>query len=120
MKQHGPGPDKRRTRRRVEPEWIQQLSPAEQSARQQESARQQSLADLGMTTRVVNCLERIGVFTVGDLADLSKEELLALPNFGSQTLQCCERLLDELQVPHQTWSQPVPSRRSRPKTKKKK
>jgi DNA-directed RNA polymerase subunit alpha len=41
---------------------------------------------LELSTRCRKCMEKLGVTTVGELAQLSEEDLLAVPNFGSTSL----------------------------------
>jgi DNA-directed RNA polymerase subunit alpha len=41
---------------------------------------------LELSTRCRKCMERLGVSTVGQLVDLTEEELLAVPNFGATSL----------------------------------
>ncbi len=53
----------------------------------QEQLLEQSLYDsLGLPERTVNHLENIGVLTLRDLLAKTREELLAIPNFGEKTL----------------------------------
>jgi len=46
-----------------------------------------STAEIGLTVRTTNCLEERGIFTVQDLLGCSREELLAISNFGEKTLE---------------------------------
>jgi DNA-directed RNA polymerase subunit alpha len=46
-----------------------------------------SLAELGLSVRTTNCLEDRGIFTVGDLLDCTRADLLAISNFGEKTLE---------------------------------
>jgi len=56
----------------VEEEWDDKLS--------------RSIDELGFSTRVQGCLERLGVKTVGDLVQTTKRTLLATRNFGTKSL----------------------------------
>ena len=59
-----------------------------------------TIADLDLTTRTYNCLLRHGIYTVNQIARLSKAELLGIRNFGSQSykevLSVCDKLGIEL------------------------
>jgi DNA-directed RNA polymerase subunit alpha len=68
-----------------------------------------SLSDSGLDLRTVNALETRGVFTVGQLVALEKQELLKVKNFGQQTLKEVCRKIDALGVPHKDWGNPDPS-----------
>ncbi|HZZ73530.1 MAG TPA: DNA-directed RNA polymerase subunit alpha C-terminal domain-containing protein [Pirellulales bacterium] len=45
-----------------------------------------STAEIGLTVRTTNCLEEKGIFTVKDLLNSSRDELLKISNFGEKTL----------------------------------
>jgi DNA-directed RNA polymerase subunit alpha len=44
------------------------------------------LPEVNFSVRVKRCLERLGVTTLGDVADLSQEKLLTCKNFGQTSL----------------------------------
>ena len=46
-----------------------------------------STAEIGLTVRTTNCLEERGIFTVSDLLGCTREDLLAISNFGEKTLE---------------------------------
>ena len=46
-----------------------------------------STAEIGLSVRTTNCLEERGIFTVNDLLHCSREDLLAISNFGEKTLE---------------------------------
>ncbi len=46
-----------------------------------------STAEIGLTVRTTNCLEERGIFTVNDLLHCTREDLLAISNFGEKTLE---------------------------------
>ena len=46
-----------------------------------------STAEIGLTVRTTNCLEERGIFTVADLLNCTREDLLAISNFGEKTLE---------------------------------
>jgi DNA-directed RNA polymerase subunit alpha len=43
-------------------------------------------ADLGLTVRTTNCLEKRGIFTVAELLNATREKLLSDAGFGEKTL----------------------------------
>jgi len=51
------------------------------------------LADMGLSVRALNCLKSAEVYTLGDLASYSKNELLKFRNFGRKSLSELEDLL---------------------------
>lgn len=51
------------------------------------------LAELGLSVRALNCLKSAEVYTLGDLASYSKNELLKFRNFGRKSLSELEDLL---------------------------
>ena len=46
-----------------------------------------STAEIGLTVRTTNCLEEKGIFTVHDLLNCTREDLLSISNFGEKTLE---------------------------------
>lgn len=46
-----------------------------------------STAEIGLSVRTTNCLEERGIFTVNDLLNCTREDLLAISNFGEKTLE---------------------------------
>ena len=46
-----------------------------------------STAEIGLTVRTTNCLEERGIFTVNDLLNCTREDLLGISNFGEKTLE---------------------------------
>ncbi len=46
-----------------------------------------STAESGVTVRNANCLEERGIFTVEDLLNCTRDDLLAISNFGEKTLE---------------------------------
>ena len=53
-----------------------------------------STAEIGLTVRTTNCLEERGIFTVSDLLNCTREDLLAIANFGEKTLEEVYRALE--------------------------
>ena len=46
-----------------------------------------STAEIGLTVRTTNCLEEKGIFTVQDLLNCPRDDLLSISNFGEKTLE---------------------------------
>jgi DNA-directed RNA polymerase subunit alpha len=55
-----------------------------------------STAEIGLTVRTTNCLEERGIFTVGELLNSTREDLLAISNFGEKTLEEVYRALERV------------------------
>jgi len=53
-----------------------------------------STAEIGLSVRTTNCLEERGIFTVGDLLNCSRDDLLSISNFGEKTLEEVYKALD--------------------------
>ena len=45
-----------------------------------------STAEIGLSVRTTNCLEERGIFTVQDLLNCTRDDLLSISNFGEKTL----------------------------------
>lgn len=45
-----------------------------------------STAEIGLSVRTTNCLEERGIFTVRDLLNCTRTDLLSISNFGEKTL----------------------------------
>ncbi len=45
-----------------------------------------STAEIGLSVRTTNCLEERGIFTVKDLVNCTRDDLLGISNFGEKTL----------------------------------
>ena len=85
----------RRSRKARKPE-PQQL-PGMVLTPYQEELLEQSLYDsLGLPERTVNHLERLGILTLGQLLSSTREELLAIRNFGEKTLADVYARLEDL------------------------
>jgi DNA-directed RNA polymerase subunit alpha len=46
-----------------------------------------STAEIGLSVRTTNCLEERGIFSVQDLLNCKREDLLSISNFGEKTLE---------------------------------
>ena len=63
------------------------LRAAEEEARGMQEKLEMSTAEIGLTVRTTNCLEEKGIFTVRDLLNSTREDLLSISNFGEKTLE---------------------------------
>lgn len=55
-----------------------------------------STAEIGLSVRTTNCLEERGVFTVNDLLNCTREDLLSISNFGEKTLEEVYKALESI------------------------
>ena len=53
-----------------------------------------STAEIGLSVRTTNCLEERGIFTVSDLLNCTRDDLLSISNFGEKTLDEVYRALE--------------------------
>ena len=64
--------------------------PINHSLHQEQDLQQRlemSTAEIGLSVRTTNCLEERGIFTVQDLLNCKREDLLSISNFGEKTLE---------------------------------
>ena len=94
------GPSNRKHRKRPDPLWLQFMSDDEKERRRIEEWQAVPLADVGLPVRIANTLENHSIFTVGDLANLTAENLTQIPNLGDLTIRRCVKLLHELNIPN--------------------
>jgi DNA-directed RNA polymerase subunit alpha len=62
------------------------LSSADEQAKDMLGRLEMSTAEMGLSVRTTNCLEERGIFTVSDLLQCTREDLLSISNFGEKTL----------------------------------
>lgn len=55
-----------------------------------------STAEIGLSVRTTNCLEERGVFTVRDLLNCTRDDLLSISNFGEKTLEEVYKALEDI------------------------
>jgi DNA-directed RNA polymerase subunit alpha len=55
-----------------------------------------STAEIGLSVRTTNCLEEKGIFTVHDLLNCTRSDLLSISNFGEKTLEEVYRALEKI------------------------
>jgi len=63
------------------------LIQAEEDRRSQAERLEMSTAEIGLSVRTTNCLEERGIFTVRDLLNCTRKDLLEISNFGEKTLE---------------------------------
>jgi DNA-directed RNA polymerase subunit alpha len=63
------------------------LSKADEHAKGLTERLDMSTAEIGLSVRTTNCLEERGIFTVSDLLQCTREDLLSISNFGEKTLE---------------------------------
>ncbi len=61
-----------------------------------EARLEMSTAEIGLSVRTTNCLEERGIFTVSDLLNCTREDLLSISNFGEKTLEEVFRSLESV------------------------
>jgi DNA-directed RNA polymerase subunit alpha len=55
-----------------------------------------STAEIGLAVRTTNCLEERGIFTVYDLLQCTRDDLLSISNFGEKTLEEVYKALEKI------------------------
>ena len=55
-----------------------------------------STAEIGLSVRTTNCLEERGIFTVNDLLNCTRDDLLSISNFGEKTLEEVYKALESI------------------------
>ena len=63
------------------------LRRTESDAKLMAERLEMSTAEIGLSVRTTNCLEERGIFTVDDLLHSTRDQLLAISNFGEKTLE---------------------------------
>lgn len=63
------------------------LSAVQLETETQNERLEMSTAEIGLSVRTTNCLEERGIFTVRDLLNCTREDLLSISNFGEKTLE---------------------------------
>jgi len=68
----------------------------EEESRSLKNRLEMSTAEIGLTVRTTNCLEERGIFTVEDLLKSTRDDLLAISNFGEKTLEEVYKALESV------------------------
>jgi DNA-directed RNA polymerase subunit alpha len=63
------------------------LNAEEGNAKVMAQRLEMSTAEIGLSVRTTNCLEERGIFTVQDLLNCTRDDLLSISNFGEKTLE---------------------------------
>lgn len=63
------------------------LSAADTAAKSLRDRLAMSTAEIGLSVRTTNCLEERGIFSVEDLLNCTRDDLLSISNFGEKTLE---------------------------------
>ena len=63
------------------------LSLVREETVEQNERLDMSTAEIGLSVRTTNCLEERGIFTVRDLLNCTRDDLLSISNFGEKTLE---------------------------------
>lgn len=63
------------------------LSVVEEESQNLKQRLEMSTAEIGLSVRTTNCLEERGIFTVEDLLNCTRDDLLSISNFGEKTLE---------------------------------
>ncbi len=63
------------------------LSEEDRQTQTVEERLEMSTAEIGLSVRTTNCLEERGIFSVSDLLNCTRKDLLAISNFGEKTLE---------------------------------
>lgn len=63
------------------------INQSELQEREMQRKLEMNTSEIGLSVRTTNCLEEQGIFTVGALLQCSREDLLAISNFGEKTLE---------------------------------
>ena len=63
------------------------LIEADEQRRSMAERLEMSTAEIGLSVRTTNCLEERGIFTVRDLLNCTRKDLLEISNFGEKTLE---------------------------------
>lgn len=65
-------------------------------ANELEEKLEMSTAEIGLSVRTTNCLEERGIFTVLDLLNSTRADLLSISNFGEKTLEEVYKALEKI------------------------
>ncbi len=63
------------------------LSVIQEESQSLKQRLEMSTAEIGLSVRTTNCLEERGIFTVEDLLNCTRDDLLSISNFGEKTLE---------------------------------
>jgi len=72
------------------------LNRAYEQSEDMKDKLEMSTAEIGLAVRTTNCLEERGVFTVYDLLNCTRDDLLSISNFGEKTLEEVYKALESV------------------------
>ena len=72
------------------------LSQEDRQSHTIEERLRMSTAEIGLSVRTTNCLEERGIFTVHDLLNCTRKDLLSISNFGEKTLEEVYKALESV------------------------
>ena len=72
------------------------LNRAYENSQDLKDKLEMSTAEIGLAVRTTNCLEERGVFTVDDLLNCTRDDLLSISNFGEKTLEEVYKALENV------------------------
>ena len=72
------------------------LRRTDTQAKEMAEKLEMSTAEIGLSVRTTNCLEERGIFTVEDLLHCTRDDLLAISNFGEKTLEEVYKALEAI------------------------
>ena len=72
------------------------LSVVEEESQSLKKRLELSTAEIGLSVRTTNCLEERGIYTVEDLLNCTRDDLLSISNFGEKTLEEVYKALESV------------------------
>ena len=72
------------------------LSVVEEESQSLKQRLELSTAEIGLSVRTTNCLEERGIYTVEDLLNCTRDDLLSISNFGEKTLEEVYKALESV------------------------
>lgn len=72
------------------------LSQVDEDSRKMKERLELSTAEIGLAVRTTNCLEEKGIFTVRQLLNSTRADLLSISNFGEKTLEEVYQALERI------------------------
>lgn len=80
----------------IPPEIFNAWSNEEQAAYVKQQAMEKPIAEIGLSVRIVNTLENLGVLLVKDLLAMTTDNLLEASNLGIETLRQIQQVVKTL------------------------
>jgi DNA-directed RNA polymerase subunit alpha len=83
------------------------LCAVDEQAKDLTERLEMSTAEIGLSVRTTNCLEERGIFTVHDLLQCTRDDLLSISNFGEKTLDEVYKALEGIGFCRRSKREPV-------------